>query len=137
MKGTRGLAFLVLLLMLGSPAPAALIGQNDQQVQAIANPILDAVLTGFNDGNYALYSKYFGPTLKDAITAKKFSRVRADILKNLGKYQSRTYLGFLNKGNFTVVLWRGHFSATKDDVLIKLVLSKRGDQVQVAGLWFQ
>jgi hypothetical protein len=63
--------------------------------------------------------------------------VRANIMKKLGKYQSRTYLGFLQKGNFTVVLWRGRFSASDDDVLIKLVLSKRGDKVLVTGLWFQ
>jgi hypothetical protein len=137
MKLARGLLTLMVVFLLLSPAAAAVIAQNDAEVQAIAEPILDTVLTGFKDGNYSEYSRYFDGTLKDAVTEKKFLKVRADIMKKLGKYESRTYLGFLQKGNFTVVLWRGRFSATDEDVLIKLVLSKRGDKVLVAGLWFQ
>jgi hypothetical protein len=137
MKLARGLLALAAVFLLLSPAAAAVIAQNDKEVQAIAEPILDTVLTGLNNGNYSLYSRYFDGTLKDAVTKKKFSQVRANIMKKLGKYQSRTYLGFLQKGNFTVVLWRGRFSASDDDVLIKLVLSKRGDKVLVTGLWFQ
>ncbi len=128
---------LVAALLSCSPAAAAVIGQNDHEVQALANPILDTVLTGFNDGNYGLYAKYFDDTLKDAIPEKKFQQVKAQIVKKLGKYQSRTYLGYLTQRNGTVALWRGRFSASDDDVLIKLVLSKRGDKIQVVGLWFQ
>jgi hypothetical protein len=137
MKLARSLAIFTMVFIMLSPATAEVIGQNDQEVQAVANPILDAVLTGFNAGDYALYSKYFDSTLKDAITEKKFQKVRSDILKRLGKYQSRTYLGFQRQGNFTVALWKGRFKASKDDVLIKLVLSKRGNKVEVSGLWFQ
>jgi hypothetical protein len=137
MKLARYLAILAVIFLLGSPATAAVIGQTDQAVQTIANPILDAVLSGFNDGNYALYSKYFDATMKDAIPEKKFRQVRRDIMKKLGKYQSRTYLGFEGKGNFTVALWKGRFSASDDDVTIKLVLSRRGKKVEVTGLWFQ
>jgi hypothetical protein len=137
MKLARCLLTLAAVFLLLSPAAAAVIAQNDKDVQAIAEPILDTVLTGLNNGNYSLYSRYFDGTLKDAVTKKKFSQVRANIMKKLGKYQSRTYLGFLQKGNFTVVLWRGRFSASDDDVLIKLVLSKRGDKVLVTGLWLQ
>jgi hypothetical protein len=137
MKSGLCWAIILGLMMSWSPAAAAVIGQNDQEVQALANPILDTVLTGFNDGNYGLYSKCFDDTLKDAIPEKKFQQVKAEILKKIGKYQSRTYLGYLTQRNATVALWRGRFSASDDDVLIKLVLSKRGDKLQVVGLWFQ
>jgi hypothetical protein len=130
------LAVVVVCLAM-SPAAAGVVGQNDQEVEAVAEPILETVLTGLNNGNYALYSKYFDDTLKDAITEKKFLQVRADILKKIGKYQSRTYLGFLKQANTSVALWKGRFSGADDEVLIKLVLSKRGDKVKVLGLWFQ
>ncbi|OGR05183.1 MAG: hypothetical protein A3K23_05435 [Desulfobacca sp. RBG_16_58_9] len=137
MKLIGGLAVVAVVCLALSPAAAGLVGQDDQEVQAVANPILETVLTGFNNGNYAVYSKYFDDTLKDAITEKKFLQVRADILKKIGKYQSRTYLGFLQQAKTSVVLWKGRFSVADDDVLIKLVLSQRGDKVQVLGLWFQ
>jgi hypothetical protein len=63
--------------------------------------------------------------------------VRNQILKSIGAYESRGYWGYLQKGKTTVVLWKGRFTASADDVLIKLVLSRRGDETKVLGLWFQ
>lgn len=87
MKLARCLLTLAAVFLLLSPAAAAVIAQNDKDVQAIAEPILDTVLTGLNNGNYSLYSRYFDGTLKDAVTKKKFLQVRANIMKKLGKYQ--------------------------------------------------
>jgi hypothetical protein len=119
------------------PAAADFIGQNNSQVQAVANPILDGILQGFKEGDYDLYSQNFDDTLKDVISKKKFLRVRNSISKSIGSYESRSYLGYLQKGKTTVVLWKGKFSNSADDVLIKLVLSRRGDRTKVLGLWFQ
>ena len=130
---------LIGLLTWGAALPAAadFIGQDNPQVQAVADPILDGILQGFKEGDYDLYSQYFDDTLKDVISKKKFLQTRNSILKSIGEYQSRSYLGFLQKGKTTVVLWKGRFAKSADDVLIKLVLSRRGDQTKVLGLWFQ
>jgi hypothetical protein len=119
------------------PATAGFIGQNNSEVQAVANPILDGILQGFKKGDYGLYSQNFDDTLKDVISKKKFMQTRNQILKSIGAYESRSYLGYLQKGKTTMVLWKGKFSNSADDVLIKLVLSRRGDQTKVLGLWFQ
>lgn len=137
MKFIRVLLMGVLIWGAVSPAAADFVGQDNREVQAVADPILDTVLKGFKEGNYGIYSQYFDDTLKEAITAKKFSQVRDQILKSIGAYESRSYLGYLQKGKTTVVLWKGKFAAGADDVLIKLVLSRRGDQTKVLGLWFQ
>ncbi len=136
MKIWCGLAILALVFWALSPA-GAVIGQTNKEVQAIAEPILDAVLTGLNDGNYELYAKYFDSTMKNAIPEKKFRQTSEDIAKKMGKYQSRTYLGFLKKANLTVAIWKARFSGSDDDVLVRLVLSPHGDKVEIAGLWFQ
>jgi hypothetical protein len=75
--------------------------------------------------------------LREAIPEKKFQQVREEILKKLGAFKSKKYLGFLNQQAHTIALWKGTFAGTKDDILIKLVLSKRQDKVVVIGLWFQ
>jgi hypothetical protein len=130
-------SILVLIVLLAAiPAAAAFIGSNNGQVKAVSEPIMDNLLTGFNKGNYPQYSKDFDDTLREAIPEKKFQQVREDILKKLGPYKSKKYLGFLNQQAYTVVLWKGAFAGTKNDVLIKLVLSKRQDKVVVVGLWF-
>jgi hypothetical protein len=127
----------VVLIVLAIPAAAAPVGTSDQQVKAAAEPILDNLLAGFNQGNYAQYAKDFDATLREAIPEKKFRQVRDELLKKLGKYKNKKYLGFLNQQAYTVALWKGAFAKTPNDVLIKLVLSKRQDKVVVVGLWFQ
>ncbi|MDI6852331.1 MAG: DUF3887 domain-containing protein [Deltaproteobacteria bacterium] len=129
--------FLVLFCLAATLASADIIGTADQQVQAVADPILDDLLAGFNEGDYQKYSKDFDQTLKESLPEARFKQVRGEILQKLGKYQSRKYLGFLNQNKFTVVLWKGKFSNSTSDVLIKLVTSKRPDKVVVVGLWFQ
>ena len=118
-------------------AAAAPVGTSDQQVKAVAEPIVDSLLTGFNQGDYAKFSKDFDKNLRETIHEKSFEQVRGDLLKKLGQYKSKKYLGFLNQQDYTIVLWKGTFADTKSDVLIKLVLRKSDNKVSVAGLWFQ
>ena len=123
---------LLTLAVAGAP-----VGTSDQQVRSLAEPILDNLLAGFNQGDYAKYSKDFDAALREAIPEKKFQQVREDILKKFGKYREKNDLGFLNQEPYTVALWKGAFAGTQNDILIKLVLSKRQDKVVVVGLWFQ
>jgi hypothetical protein len=119
------------------PAAADLVGQDNREVQAVADPMLDTVLKGLNEGEYEVYCQYFNDTMKRVISPKNFSQIRGNILRSIGDYESRSYLGYLEKSNSTVVLWKGRFAKSADDVLIKLVLSRQGDQIKVSGLWFQ
>jgi hypothetical protein len=137
MKTWRNILILSLALLLAAPALGGVIGKDDQEIKAAADPILDNLLAGMNEGNYQQYARDFDDTLKDAIPEKKFSQTRTQILEKLGKYQSRSYLGALKQGNMSVVLWKGRFEKSDSDVLIKLVVSKRQDKIVVTGLWFQ
>ena len=112
-------------------------GKTDKGVRTIAEPILDSILEGFKTSDYAKYSKDFDDTLKEAISQKKVFEVSGQIKSSIGNYQSREYLGFLTKGQMTVVLWKGRFNKSEDDVLIRLVISKRGNKYLVTGPWFQ
>ena len=127
----------IALILLTIPAGADPVGTNDKEIKSLAEPIVDNLLGGFNEGDYAKYSKNFDAAMLEAIPEKKFQQVRQDLLKKLGKFKNKKYLGFLNQGPYTIVLWKGAFSGTKSDILIKLVLSKRQGKVFVAGLWFR
>jgi hypothetical protein len=124
-------------LALASGATADPIGKNEKQVRAVADPILDNLLAAFNAGDYAKYSRDFDATLMEAMPEEKFRKVRDDLVNRIGKYQSRQYLGFLQPNQHTDVLWKGKFSNTTGDILIKMRVSKRKDKNVVVGLWFQ
>ena len=128
---------MVLLVLKVSSVSGDVIGKSNQEVKRIANPILDSILEGFGTNNYKKYSRNFDDTLKEAISEKKFLVVAQQIKSKIGNYQSREYLGFLKKGRMTLVLWKASFDESEDDVLIKLVISKRKGKYLVTGLWFQ
>ncbi len=89
MKFMLGSLMILLISMLTAPALTALLATRDKEVQAVAEPLVDTLLEGFNQGNYAQYSRDFDDTLREAIPEKKFQQVRADILKKLGKFKEK------------------------------------------------
>lgn len=125
------------MVVVSVSAFAGVIGKTNEEVRAIAEPILDNILQGFKTDDYVKYSRDLDDTLKETISENKFLETDRQIEGSIGNYQSREYLGFLTKDQMTVVLWKGRFDRSVDDVLIKLVVSKRKDRYLVTGLWFQ
>ena len=93
MKIHRSLAMAVLFFLaaLVFPVTAEVVGQSDQEVQAVAEPILDNLLAGFNAGDYAQYSRDFDTTLKEALSPQKFQETRKALLPKMGKYKSKSF----------------------------------------------
>lgn len=137
MKPFKYIIFIMLVFIITSFVSSDVIDKTDKGVRLIAEPILDSILEGFTTDDYTKYSRDFDDTLKESISEKKFHEVDRQITDSIGNYQTREYLGFLQKGKMTVVLWRGRFDNSDDDVLIKLVVSKRGNRYVVTSLWFQ
>jgi len=140
MMKTWPLIFAVVFLTVAvvpGPTFGGVIGNTDKAVRTITEPLLDNILDGIMTKDYAKYSRDFEDTMKEVVTQEAFLKSNRQIQNRIGSYKSRTYLGFLKKGNMTLVLWKGKFDKTEDDVLIKLVVSKRKGRYLVTGLWFQ
>lgn len=136
MKGILILLVMV-AVVLPSPTFSGIIGNTDKEVRTIADPLLDNILAGMKTNDYAKWSKDFDRTMKEAQSKDEFLKTNKQIELLMGSYESRKYLGFLKQGDMTLVLWKGSFDKTEDDVLIKLVVSKRKGKYVVTGLWFQ
>ena len=111
--------------------------REDVVIQRIADPILDNILNGFKKDDYTLYSQDFDPDLKLLGARSKFYEISRQMKSELGNYVSRIYMGSLKKKKMTIVLWKGVFEKSSNDILIKLVLEKKGKQHFVSGLWLQ
>ena len=130
-------ATIFVLGLAGTSALADVVEGSDAQIKKTAGPILDNILKGMADEDFDAYVRDFDETMQKAVDRDGFRRSLKLTKALFGQYKSRTYLGFYNKGKMTVVLWKGKFDGTDDDVLIKLVLSENGDKIRVGGLWFQ
>ena len=129
--------FILIILLI---APFSLHGEAEKpatEIQAIAENILDNILEGIQNSDYTKYSQDFAIFLKESITKEKFLETNTLIANKIGKFKSRQYLATLNQNGMKMVLWKGNFDKTDDDVLIKLYLSKQDDKYIVAGLWFK
>ncbi|MFH1776433.1 MAG: DUF3887 domain-containing protein [Candidatus Omnitrophota bacterium] len=115
---------------------AEVIGTTDKGVQAIAETVLDNILAGIKTDDYSVFSMDFDDTLKETIDEEKFLEMNKQIKSTIGNFSQKEYLGFLTKGKMTVIYWKARFDKSSDDVLIQLVISKRGEKYLVTGLWF-
>lgn len=127
----------ILVCSLVMPAEAAIKGGSGRKIKAAAEPILDNILKGFELEDYFIYSRDLHPSLKVLGSRTKFYKISKYIQRLLGRCREREYLGSLTRGDIIVVLWKGVFDKSTDDILIKIELSRKSRRYLVTGLWFQ
>ena len=137
MKNILLVLMVLFVCLIALPGYGAVVGKTDEEVRPIVDDMLENVLSGFSNDNYLQYSKDFDSTLRNTITSQRFQEIRDDVLKWVGSYLYREYLGFLNREANTVVFWKGVFDKTQDEILIKMVVSERNGQYFITGLWYQ
>lgn len=127
------------LLMFSWTAPlsAQTIGSRDAEVYVVAEPILNNIFEGIKAGDYEKYLKDFNETVKETFSREHFLGLKQQVENQMGELKKAEYLGFLNKNDITVVLWKGFFDKRRDDILIKLVILKQGERYLVNDLWLQ
>jgi len=133
----KAIIVVILLCSLVMPAQAAIRGKGGKRIKVAAEPILDNILKGFEFDDYYTYARDFHPSLKVLGSKTKFFKISRYIQRSLGRCLEKEYLGSLTRGDVIVVLWKGVFDKTKNDVLIKVELSKKSRRYLVTGLWLQ
>ncbi|MBN3038077.1 MAG: hypothetical protein JW869_01510 [Candidatus Omnitrophica bacterium] len=126
-----------LFCLIAQPLSADVIEGADEQVEKIANPVLEVLLECLEKNDYQKYLSQADEAHRDLLTRDKYIQANTQVKEKMGKYISREYIGFLNQSNMTVALWKARFTKIDDDVLIKLVINRKGDKYYAAGMWFQ
>jgi hypothetical protein len=126
-------AITITILLCTLPASADKLDNN--RIKAQSALVLEEIIRGISEGDYNLYSRNFSQAMKSAQTREIFLELQKNLQKNLGKFQSMEYIGFLNQFNNLIVIFKARFGKEKDDVEIRLVLEDR-DNPKVTGLWF-
>ena len=137
MKFISYIVVIMVVIFTISPVFADVIGRTNEEVEEIASPLLDNILEGLATDDYKKYVRDFDATLKEIVSEQRFHEIDEQIQNWVGDYLYREYLGFLKRGEMCVIFWKGIFDKSKDEILIKLSVSKRGDRYLVTGLWFE
>ncbi len=121
----------------GAPQELAKGSDGKEPVSVAAEKLLDKIIKGMSDGDYAVYSADFTDSLKLVIPAGKFVEDIKNKKNTIGDYVSRAFLTELIKGDRRICLWKAKFNKTEDDVLIRIVIEKDGAVYKVSSLWIQ
>lgn len=112
-----------------------LSGPERDAVLQYANPMVESILAGYNERDYAKYSKNFDEAMKNALPEKVFNETSSLIDSKIGKFISRDIKEVYKENQYIVVLYNGKFEK-EDGVEIKLVTQTIENQKVVSGLWF-
>ena len=137
MKKITAFCLALSLLILPGNLFGAIIGNTDEEVKTIADPVMDQILQAITDDDYIKYSENFDISLKSQIPSSKFIEKRRQIMDEFGAYLFREYIGYINKKDSTWVLWKGTFDKSQHDILINLVLRNVNGKVLVEALYYQ
>lgn len=82
------------------------------------------MLDGLFGDSYEKFIKDLTPEGRAKVTEPVFNTIRSEVLKRMGTYKSRVYLGCLDRGIFNIYLWKGSFEPS-EQVLESLKIQKR------------
>lgn len=111
------------------------VSVDQQSILSYADPIVDNLLAGFNEGDYAKFSQDFDGRMKSALPEAAFTQMRQSIVSKIGLYRSRTVSKVQKQGSGTLVIYNAVFEK-ESGVEVKVVFAKHGEKNLVSGLFF-
>lgn len=129
------------LLLLTCFALAACGGQLKESDVSYAGPILDNILDGIKDNDYAEFSRDFSDTMKSSMTQESFNSLADMLQTQLGDFKEKTFASAAattqNNQNYTVVIYKAKYAKMTNDVQITVSFSDSNGTKLVEGLWFK
>ncbi|KLU62380.1 hypothetical protein CEB3_c12410 [Peptococcaceae bacterium CEB3] len=136
----KAMIMTVVIFMLGSLLTGCGSQKISQSSVSYAGPILDNVLAGIKDKDYAQFSRDFGSAMKNGLPQDKFDTLVSWLNSKVGNYESKTFSGATTKEKdnktFTIVVYKAKYSKEPKGVLITLSLGDSGGKKVVEGLYF-
>jgi hypothetical protein len=125
------IVLLLLCLVWGSGAwAAAPVGE--EAVNAAR--MVDGILLGLNQEDYALFSRNFDQEMKARLTEPVFKTMSKDIKAKIGIFIGKEFMGTEQQGGHHIMVYRGKCTL-EETVTIRLVLSDADSSWKVSGFW--
>lgn len=110
-------------------------GEEREAVLAYADPLVDNLLEGFNEGDYEKFSRDFTDEMKAALPWLTFLTNNWTIKSIYGAYQSRTPTEVFRRGDQDRIVYHGVFERA-EHVEVKVGFKEVDGQRRVSALWF-
>lgn len=122
------------------PTPQPLTGEDKDAVLAYADPMVDSLLKGFNDQDYAVFSQNFTDKMQDGIPLATFLKNCEQVTSRVGLYVSRQEQSVFQVGDaeannsYVTVVYIAKFE--RDEAVTVTVSFEIAEPHLINGLWF-
>lgn len=113
--------------------PDNIVDHSDEEIIALAEPILENMLDGMAALNYAKFSGDFSHGMKTIVPEDLFLEETIGINQVRGKCVARKTLGVLRKNKTALIVWSAQYDKSDDDMLIQLKLTYERDALVITG----
>lgn len=104
---------------------------NDEEVLAIAGPIMDNLMQASTEVDHARHVRDFSDRMKEIVTRESFEAQCRDYQARLGLFARRELVGIFRKATDVRVFWRQWYTKSEDEFLAFVHLVERDGRVQV------
>jgi|AGTN01.2.fsa_nt_gi hypothetical protein len=131
--------FLLGAVMLLAALPAGCAGLKEADVP-YADDMVDNMMAGVTQNDYAVFSRDFSDTMKSSIDETAFASMAESLTAAIGTYESKRFSQAADTTQdevaYTVVVYQAQFSEEDADVLITVTFSGGEDDKKIEGLYF-
>jgi hypothetical protein len=118
-----------ILLVVSLPARGKILGDDDDTIKMIAEPIFQDFIQSFEVVSYEQFMRHLSIDVIEDVDKNKFLKQSQGIKLKMGSYVSHQYLGYVNQENMTCALFKVKYSENTDDLFFIIRLSSVGEQV--------
>lgn len=122
-------------IYLSSTSMQEITGTEKEEILLYSEPIVDNMLSSYNEGNYALLIRDFDERMKNALTEGVFMQNRELVSSLIGNYVSRGTPIILESGISKVLIYSAEFEK-ESGVEVRIVFTEYGDNNLVSGFWY-
>lgn len=109
-----------------------IVENTDEEIIALAEPLLQNLLDGASALNYEKFTHDFSHSMRTVMPHELFMEQTIGLQHVRGKCISRKPLGVLRKNKTALVIWSSQYEKTEDDMLIQLKLVFEKDKLVIS-----
>jgi hypothetical protein len=106
--------------------------KSQDEILAIAEPILTNLVLGSNENDYERLSKHFSKVMLESVPKGEYEKQHAENSPETGNIlEKREFLSCIYRDSGVTVLWKGYFEKKDGEILAQMTLDDEDGEIKV------
>ena len=103
----------------------------DEEIYALAKPIIEGMNDGANNNNYKLFSTNFSSKMLNLVGEEKFNKQMEENIPKNGELGNYSFLGCIRRESGVTVVYKQNTKKKKGELLGQLLLNEESGEIKV------